>query len=205
MQENIFPHLDLLSRQEKEALLLQRAKVVWLTGLSGSGKTTIAKVVEKKLHEYGYLTQLLDGDNIRTGISNNLTFSADDRKENIRRISEVCKLFHNCGVITLASFVSPTNEIRRQVLEIVGAENVLMVLVNTPVEVCEERDVKGLYAKARKGEIPNFTGISAPFDTPDFDYLDVPTVGKTVEESADMILQALLPEIGFDGLDNEEE
>ena len=192
--DNIFPVFDqLLQQEDKERLLKQKAKVVWMTGLSGSGKTTIAKVVERKLHEEGFLTQLLDGDNIRAGIGNNLTFSAEDRKENIRRISEVSKLFLNCGIICINSFVSPTNEIRQQILDIIGKENVLMVYINTPVEECEKRDVKGLYAKARKGEIPNFTGISAPFDVPNDPYLDVPTVGLSVEESADLILKTLLP------------
>jgi len=192
--DNIFPIFDqLLQQEDKEKLLKQKAKVVWMTGLSGSGKTTIAKVVERKLHENGFLTQLLDGDNIRAGIGNNLTFSAEDRKENIRRISEVSKLFLNCGIICINSFVSPTNEIRQQIFDIIGKENVLMVYINTPVEECEKRDVKGLYAKARKGEIPNFTGISAPFDVPNDPYLDVPTVGLSVEESADLILKTLLP------------
>lgn len=196
--DNIFPVFDqLLQQEDKEKLLKQKAKVVWLTGLSGSGKTTIAKVVERKLHDEGFLTQLLDGDNIRAGIGNNLTFSAEDRKENIRRISEVSKLFLNCGIICINSFVSPTNEIRQQILDIIGKENVLMVYINTPVEECEKRDVKGLYARARKGEIPNFTGISAPFDVPNDPYLDVPTVGLSVEESADKILKALLPLVKF--------
>lgn len=196
VKDNIFPVFDqLLQKEEKESLLKQKAKVVWMTGLSGSGKTTIAKVVEKKLHEKGFLTQLLDGDNIRTGISNNLTFAAEDRKENIRRIAEVSKLFLNCGVICINSFVSPTNDIRQQVIDIVGAENVEMVFVNTPLEECEKRDVKGLYAKARKGEIPNFTGISAPFDTPNDPYLDVKTVDLSIEESAQIIIDHLLPKI----------
>ncbi len=198
--DNIFPVFDqLLQRKDKEELLQQKAKVVWMTGLSGSGKTTIAKVVERKLHDNGFVTQLLDGDNIRAGIGNNLTFAADDRKENIRRISEVSKLFLNCGIVCINSFVSPTNEIRQQILDIIGKENVLMVYINTPLEECEKRDVKGLYAKARKGEIPNFTGISAPFDVPNDPYLDVPTVGKSVEESADIILETLLPLITFEG------
>ena len=192
--ENIFPVFDqLLQRSEKEDLLQQNAKVIWMTGLSGSGKTTIAKVVERKLHDLGYLTQLLDGDNIRAGISNNLTFSADDRKENIRRIAEVSKLFFDCGIVCINSFVSPTNEIRQQIIDIVGEENVLMVYVNTPLEECEKRDVKGLYAKARAGEIPNFTGISSPFEVPSMPYLEVPTVNLSVEESAELILDTLIP------------
>jgi len=200
--DNIFPVFDqILQREDKENLLKQRAKVIWLTGLSGSGKTTIAKQLEYVLHQKGFLTKLLDGDNIRSGINNNLTFSAEDRAENIRRISEVSKLFLDCGVVCINSFVSPTNDIRHKIIEIIGAENTLMVFVNTPLEVCEERDVKGLYAKARKGEIPNFTGISAPFDVPDMPHIEVKTDGLTVEESTKVIVEAVLPHILVGNID----
>jgi len=194
--KNIFPIFDeILQREDKEKMLKQRAKVIWMTGLSGSGKTTIAKQLEHILHQKGFLTKFLDGDNIRSGINNNLSFSAEDRAENIRRISEVSKLFLNCGVICINCFVSPTNDIRRKIIEIIGEENVLMVFVNTPLEVCEARDVKGLYAKARKGEIPNFTGISAPFDVPDMPYIEVKTDGLSVEESTQQIVEAVLPHL----------
>ena len=156
----------LLKRADKEALLNQHSKVIWLTGLSGSGKTSIAAWLEKKLNDEGYLTQVLDGDNVRSGINNNLAFTKEDRLENIRRISEVSKLFLNCGIITINSFVSPTEDIRDLAKEIIGEENFLEVYINTSLEECEKRDVKGLYKKARKGEIPNFTGISAPFEAP---------------------------------------
>ncbi len=203
--ENIFPVFDqILQREDKEKMLQQHAKVIWMTGLSGSGKTTIAKQLEHILHHKGFLTKLLDGDNIRSGINNNLTFSAEDRAENIRRISEVSKLFLNCGVICINCFVSPTNDIRHKIIEIVGEENVLMVFVNTPLEVCEARDVKGLYAKARKGEIPNFTGISAPFDVPDMPYIEVKTEGLTVEESAQQILDKVLPHLNVEDSKEEE-
>ena len=148
---NLFPIFDeILQREDKEELLNQNSKVIWMTGLSGSGKTTIAKGVERYLHSQGILNQLLDGDNIRVGISNNLTFSSEDRAENIRRISEVSKLFLNCGVVTLNCFVSPTIEIRNIAKEIIGAENFIEVYINASVNTCEERDVKGLYLKSTK-------------------------------------------------------
>lgn len=196
--KNIYSVFDeILPRREKEILLKQRAKVLWLTGLSGSGKTTLAKVVEKKLHEQGFLTQLLDGDNIRTGINANLGFSEQDRTENIRRIAEVSKLFLNCGVITINCFVSPTKAIRDLAKEIIGAENFLELFIDTPLEVCEERDTKGLYAKARKGEIDYFTGISAPFEAPQNPALRVKTEGKTIESSATEIITFVSPLINF--------
>lgn len=193
-QDNIFPVFDsILQRKDKESLLRQKAKVIWLTGLSGSGKTTIAIGLEKALNSQGILTQVLDGDNIRAGINNNLGFSEDDRKENIRRIAEVSKLFLNCGVVTINCFVSPTNEIRQQAKEIIGAEDFLEVFINTPLEICEQRDVKGLYKKARAGEIKDFTGINAPFEAPTHPFLDVKTEGKTVEQSVNEILNKVLP------------
>ena len=167
----------LLKRADKEALLNQHSKVIWLTGLSGSGKTSIAAWLEKKLNDEGYLTQVLDGDNVRSGINNNLAFTKEDRLENIRRISEVSKLFLNCGIITINSFVSPTEDIRDLAKEIIGEENFLEVYINTSLEECEKRDVKGLYKKARKGEIPNFTGISAPFEAPKTPALIIGTEG----------------------------
>ena len=167
-KENIFTIFDdILQREDKESLLQQKSKVIWMTGLSGSGKTTIAKGVERYLHNNGILNQLLDGDNIRVGISNNLTFSCEDRAENIRRIAEVSRLFLNCGIVTLNCFVSPTIEIRNIAKEIVGVENFIEVYINASLETCEERDVKGLYKKARKGEIKDFTGISSPFEAPE--------------------------------------
>ena len=173
---NIYSVFDeILSKEEKEKMLKQKAKVLWLTGLSGSGKTTIAKVLERDLHLQGFLTQLLDGDNIRAGINNNLGFSEEDRTENIRRIAEVSKLFINCGVITINCFVSPTEQIRNQAKAIIGEENFIEIFINTPLEVCEARDTKGLYAKARKGEVNNFTGISAPFEDPQTPSIKVET------------------------------
>ncbi|MFT5666275.1 MAG: adenylylsulfate kinase [Vicingaceae bacterium] len=191
---NIFSVFDeILTKKDKELKLNQKAKVLWLTGLSGSGKTTIAKVVEKVLHEKGFLTQLLDGDNIRTGINNNLGFSDADRKENIRRIAEVSKLFLNCGVITINCFVSPTKEIREQARKIIGEGNFVEIFVDTPLSICESRDTKGLYAKARKGEIKDFTGISAPFEVPESAAIKIKTENKKIEESASELVDYILP------------
>jgi adenylylsulfate kinase len=191
---NLFPIFDdILQREDKEELLNQNSKVVWMTGLSGSGKTTVAKGVERYLHSQGILNQLLDGDNIRVGISNNLTFSSDDRAENIRRISEVSKLFLNCGVVTLNCFVSPTIEIRNIAKQIIGAENFIEVYINASVDTCEERDVKGLYKKARKGEIKNFTGISAPFEAPKSPEIEINTAQLSIDESVQKVLDYILP------------
>lgn len=193
-QKNIFPIFDqIVGRKEKEQLLNQTAKVIWMTGLSGSGKSTIAIALEKELAQKGFLTQVLDGDNIRTGINNNLGFSDADRTENIRRIAEVSKLFVNCGIITINCFVSPTNAIRNAAKEIIGGEDFLEVFIDTPLEVCEQRDVKGLYKKARAGEIKDFTGINAPFEAPENAAIIVKTANKTVEESVNTILEKILP------------
>ena len=193
-QENIFPIFDqIVGRKEKEQLLNQTAKVIWMTGLSGSGKSTIAIALEKELVQKDFLTQVLDGDNIRTGINNNLGFSDADRTENIRRIAEVSKLFVNCGVITINCFVSPTNAIRNAAKEIIGKEDFVEVFIDTPIEICEQRDVKGLYKKARAGEIKDFTGINAPFEAPENATIVVKTANKTVEESVNTILEQILP------------
>jgi adenylylsulfate kinase len=191
---NLFPIFDdILQKEDKEKLLQQHAKVIWMTGLSGSGKTTVAKGVERYLHSQGILNQLLDGDNIRVGIGNNLTFSSEDRAENIRRISEVSKLFMNCGVVTLNCFVSPTIEIRNIAKEIIGEENFIEVYINASVETCEDRDVKGLYQKARKGEIKDFTGISAPFEAPENPEIEINTAKLSIDESIQKVLDYILP------------
>ncbi len=166
IMNNIFPTDKILQRNDKENLLGQKGKAIWFTGLSGSGKTTIAIALERELSKQGLLTQILDGDNIRSGINNNLGFSEVDRTENIRRIAEVTKLFVNCGVVTICCFVSPTEEIRNIAKSIIGETDFEEVFVNTPIEVCEKRDVKGLYAKARRGELKDFTGIDSPFEAP---------------------------------------
>jgi adenylylsulfate kinase len=195
---NIHPVFDkIISRQEKEHFLKQKSIVIWFTGLSGSGKTTLASALEHVLFERGHLTQILDGDNIRTGINNNLGFSNEDRVENIRRIAEVAKLFLDAGIVTICAFVSPTDIIRHMVSNIVGKENFYEVYVSTPLEVCEQRDVKGLYAKARAGIIKDFTGISAPFEVPDNANLTIDTTEATLEQCSSLLLEKILPIIQY--------
>ncbi|HIO67923.1 MAG TPA: adenylyl-sulfate kinase [Flavobacteriales bacterium] len=192
--DNIHPDFQgILQRSEKEKLLNQRAKVLWMTGLSGSGKTTLAQGLEKMMHQEGYLTQILDGDNIRAGINNNLGFSDEDRMENIRRISEISKLFVDCGIIAINCFVSPTIAIREQAKSIIGSADFIEIYVNTPIEICEERDVKGLYAKARKGEIQDFTGVNAPFEAPTNADFEINTYGVTIDESARSLFNYVQP------------
>ena len=179
MEENnhIYPIFDrMLMRKDKEDLLKQHSVMVWFTGLSGSGR-------------------ILDGDNIRSGINNNLGFTEADRVENIRRIAEVSKLFLDTGVITIAAFISPNNDIREMAADIIGQDDFLEVYVSTPLEECERRDVKGLYAKARKGEIKNFTGISAPFEEPAHPALTLDTSVLSLEESVNKLLELILPRI----------
>lgn len=193
---NIYPIFDrMLARADKERLLGQRGVMLWFTGLSGSGKSTVAVALERELHRRGRLCRLLDGDNIRTGINAGLSFSADDRRENIRRIAEVGKLFVDTGIITLAAFVSPTEELRTLARDIIGAADFKEIFVATPLEECERRDVKGLYARARRGEVKNFTGISAPFEAPQNPALVLDTTDTPVEESVGKVL-ALLEEAG---------
>ena len=194
---NIYPIFDrMLARADKERLLGQRGVMLWFTGLSGSGKSTVAVALERELHRRGRLCRLLDGDNIRTGINAGLGFSADDRRENIRRIAEVGKLFVDTGIITLAAFVSPTEELRTLARDIIGAADFKEIFVATPLEECERRDVKGLYARARRGEVKNFTGISAPFEAPQSPALVLDTTDTPVEESVGKVL-ALLEEAGI--------
>ena len=196
---NIFPSESLkLSRQEKETQLNQQSKVIWMTGLSGAGKTTLSYALEAELHKLGYFVQTLDGDNVRTGINKNLGFSDGDRYENIRRIAEVSKLFINCGIITIASFISPTNEIREMAREIIGREDFIEFFVNAPLDVCESRDVKGLYLKARNGEIKEFTGINAPYEIPIHPSLEIRTDLLSIEESTKIMIDYLLPFIRRD-------
>lgn len=191
---NIHPIFHrILQRTDKEQLLNQTARVIWLTGLSGSGKSTIAEGLERKLYKYDFLTQILDGDNIRTGINKNLGFSELDRLENIRRIAEVSKLFLNCGIITVNSFVSPTNDVRELAKEIIGENDFVEIFINCPLEICEQRDVKGLYAKARKGEIKDFTGISAPFEAPVAPSLEIKSNELSIEESIESVFSFILP------------
>ncbi len=198
MKNNIHPIFErLLQKEDREKRLGQRAKVLWLTGLSGSGKSTIAQALERKLYNEGFFPQVLDGDNIRVGINKNLSFSIEDRRENIRRIAEVAKLYLNTGVITLNSFISPTIEIRNFAKEIIGEENFIEIFINTPLEICEQRDVKGLYKKARAGEIKGFTGIDSPYEAPQNPDLEVKTEDLTIEQSAQKIYDYILPLISL--------
>ncbi len=194
--KHIFPVFNkILKRSDKEKFLNQKSKVIWLTGLSGSGKTTIAKGVEKELYKRGFICQVLDGDNIRAGINNNLGFSIEDRLENIRRISEVSKLFIHCGIITINSFISPTEKIRKMAVDIIGRENFIGVFINAPVSVCEQRDVKGLYKKARAGEIKNFTGVNAPYEPPENPDIEVNTGRLSAADSVQKIIDYIIPHI----------
>jgi len=194
MNDNIHPIFQqIIQRSHRERFLNQKSKVIWLTGLSGSGKSTIAATLEKLLFEKGYMAQVLDGDNIRSGINNNLGFSLDDRLENIRRIGEVSKLYINTGIITINSFVSPTIKMRQLAKSIVGEADFIEVFIDTPLAICEERDVKGLYEKARKGEIKNFTGIDSPYEAPIKADLVVKTENQTVLESTKKILDFIIP------------
>lgn len=194
MADNIHPIFDtLLQRQDREKRLGQRSKVLWLTGLSGSGKSTIAEALEKKLFEAGYFPQVLDGDNIRSGINSNLGFSVEDRQENIRRIAEIAKLYLHSGVVTINSFISPTRAIRQLAKDTIGAADFVEIYINTPLEICESRDVKGLYKKARKGEIKGFTGIDSPYEAPLQPALEIQTENQTIEQSVEQLFEFLLP------------
>ena len=188
----IYPIFDqMLSRSDKEELLGQKGVMLWFTGLSGSGKSTVAIALERELQKRGLLCRILDGDNIRSGINKGLGFTDEDRRENIRRIAEVAKLFVDTGIITIAAFISPSNDLRRMASDIIGAEDFKEVYISTPLEVCEARDVKGLYAKARRGEIKNFTGISAPFEAPEHPALSIDTSKVSLEDSVKQILTFL--------------
>ena len=191
-QDNIYPIFDrMLSRQDKEQLLGQKGVMLWFTGLSGSGKSTVAIALERELQKRGLLCRILDGDNIRTGINAHLGFSADDRRENIRRVAEVAKLFVDTGIITIAAFVSPTEDLRNLAQHIIGKDDFKEIFISTPIEDCERRDVKGLYARARRGEVKNFTGISAPFEAPQHPALSLDTSKLSLEESVAQLLQLL--------------
>lgn len=175
----------------------QKPKLIWFTGLSGSGKSTLAVQLEASLHAQGFKTYLLDGDNIRSGLNKDLTFTDDARVENIRRISEVSRLFLDAGVILLSAFISPFQADREQVKRIVGDDNYIEVFVDAPLEVCEQRDVKGLYKKARAGEVPNFTGISSPYERPSHPDVVISTDKMSVEESIEVLMKAIVPKISM--------
>ena len=189
--KNLTWHEGQVSRTDREKQLAQRGVTVWLTGLSGSGKSTIAVAAEKALADEGRLTYILDGDNVRQGLNSNLGFSPEDRSENIRRIGEVAKLFTDAGVIVFTSFISPYRGDRDAVREIMSQGDFVEAYVEASLETCESRDVKGLYKKARAGEIPEFTGISAPYEEPEKPEVTIDTNGQTVDESVTVLIDHL--------------
>ena len=192
--ENLFSSKhELISREDKEKLLNQKGVCLWLTGLSGSGKTTVAKFVSKRFHKEGIITQVLDGDNIRIGINNNLSFSEEDRLENIRRTSEIGKLFVESGIVTICCLVSPTKEMREKAKSIIGASDFYEIYIDTNLNECKKRDTKGLYEKAIRGEIKNFTGISAPYEKPVSPNLVVATENISIEESSEILYNFAIP------------
>lgn len=191
--KNIIPQNLTISKKDRNKLLGNRSFVIWFTGLSGSGKSTLANETEKILNKKGYLTYILDGDNIRGGLNRNLTFSEEDRKENIRRIGEVAKLMVDAGIIVITAFISPFREDRDAVRKLLDEGEFIEVYLNTPVEKCEERDVKGLYKKAREGEIKDFTGINSPYETPLNPEVIINTAENTAEESVNVLLKKLEP------------
>ncbi len=196
MAKNIYPVFDrIYDRKVKEEILRQSAKVIWFTGLSGSGKTTLAANLEKELFFRRFFCQVLDGDNIRAGINNNLGFTEEDRLENIRRIAEVSKLLINTGMITICSFISPTDEIREMARNIIGENDFIEVFLNPPLEVCEQRDTKGLYKKARAGVIKDFTGISSPFEAPKHPDLEIDTSVTSIMDSVNLIFNTIIDRI----------
>ncbi len=194
-EKNIVPHGHVISKTDRRELLAQNSAIIWFSGLSGSGKSSIAGKVEEMLNESGFLTYLLDGDNIRTGLNKDLGFGADARAENIRRIGEVSKLFVDAGVIVLAAFISPSKKDRQMVRSLVGRNEYIEVFINCPVEICEQRDPKGLYKKARAGEISDFTGISAPFDVPESPDIEIRSDQMNIGEAAEKIVRLIKPKI----------
>ncbi len=195
MEENIIRHDYTVTRQGRRANLGQNSFLMWFTGLSGSGKSTIANALEHKLHGMGFKTYALDGDNIRKGINKGLTFSPEDRTENIRRIAEVAHLLVDSGIIVLAAFVSPYKKDRENIRRIVGNDNFVEIFVNTSLEECERRDVKGLYKKARAGEIKDFTGVNAPYEAPESPDVEIITDDLSLEESVEMVFQKIKPKL----------
>jgi adenylylsulfate kinase len=193
--EHIYPFQTKVSREQRDRLMNQKSKLIWFTGLSGSGKSTLAVQLEAALHQQGFKTYLLDGDNVRAGLNKDLNFGAEAREENIRRIGEVSKLMVDAGLVVIASFISPFHQDRQKVKDLVGAENYIEIFVDCPVEVCEARDVKGLYKKARAGEIKEFTGISSPYEAPQNPDLIIKSAEQPIQESINLLLAKVLPVI----------
>lgn len=194
---NLYPIQTKVGTADRQQLLKQRAKLIWFTGLSGSGKSTLAVQLEAQLFSLGFKTYLLDGDNIRSGLNKDLTFTDEGRVENIRRIGEVSKLMLDAGLIVLSAFISPFRSEREQVKKIVGAENYVEVFVDTPLEVCEQRDVKGLYKRARTGEVKNFTGISSPYEAPEKPDLIIKTDQTDIQQSTGLLMKLVEPKISL--------
>ncbi|WP_423818725.1 adenylyl-sulfate kinase [Salinimicrobium sp. TIG7-5_MAKvit] len=197
MSPNITKHDYHISREERNRQNDHNSFVIWFTGLSGSGKSTIANQLEKELFKSGIRTYSLDGDNVRSGLNKGLTFSLEDRKENNRRIAEVAKLFMDAGMVPITAFISPLREDREEAKNVIGQDNFIEIFVNTPLEICEERDVKGLYKKARAGEIKNFTGISSPYEAPEDPAIEIRTEEETVEESVKRIIKVLKEKLKY--------
>lgn len=191
MKDNIKAFNFEISRRNRNVLNGHTSVVVWFTGLSGAGKSSLASKVESALYTKGILTYTLDGDNVREGLNVNLGFGEEDRRENLRRIAEVAKLLLDAGVVVLASFISPLEKDRKLITEIIGKENIIEIFVNTPIEVCEQRDVKGLYKKARAGKIENFTGVNAPYEPPLAPDLEIKTEKEKMETSINKIIDHL--------------
>lgn len=195
LSSNIIPHKHQIAQVDRIGKYGYQPKVIWLTGLSGSGKSTLASGLEVELFNQGAHTYILDGDNIRSGLNKDLDFTDKSRKENIRRIAEVSKLFLDAGTVVLTAFISPFLEDRASVRELVGSENFIEVFVQCPLEVCEQRDVKGLYAKARAGLIKNFTGIDSPFEEPIEPDVLVNTANQSIEQCLSQLIQSVQPQI----------
>ncbi|MGE6376215.1 adenylyl-sulfate kinase [Peribacillus muralis] len=191
-QENIHQHAFSLTKEHRQALHGHKSYILWFTGLSGSGKSTIANMVEAKLHAKGVSTYILDGDNLRNGLNEDLGFNMDDRKENIRRIGEVSKIFVDSGIVVLATFISPYANDREDVRKKVESDEFIEIYVKCPIEACEERDPKGLYKKARIGEITDFTGVSAPYEEPENPEIIIETSDNTIEECVQQIINYLV-------------
>jgi adenylylsulfate kinase len=198
MSNNIIAYNFTISKKERIRRNKHNSFLIWFTGLSGSGKSTIANLVEIRLHEDSINTYLLDGDNIRKGINNDLTFSSKDRTENIRRIAEISNLFIDSGIVVLGAFISPYRNDRENIKKIVGKKNFIEVYINTSLKECERRDVKGLYEKARKGEIKNFTGISAPYEAPINPDIEIKTEIFSVEEAVDSIFKVIKKKLKYE-------
>ena len=197
MANAIFPFNSKITYEQRKKAMMQEPRLIWLTGLSGAGKTTLALRLEQYFFSKGFKVFILDGDNVRNGLCNDLGFSEESRKENLRRVAEVATLMLDAGLIVICAFISPNAEDRMAIKNIVGEQRFIEVYVSCPVEICEERDVKGLYAKARTGIIPNFTGVSAPYDAPVSPDIELRTADETVDESVQKIIQLVEPVITY--------